>query len=79
MGLGAEDFAYMCQQVPGAMIMMGAAIPDGIKRNHHTNIFDIDERSLPIGVAILAETTRRFLAGEVTLPNDPGQGNVDLS
>jgi amidohydrolase len=68
-GLGAEDFAYMCQKAPGAMIMVGAAPPDGIQRAHHTNIFDLDERVLPIGAAILAETARRFLAGEVSLPN----------
>jgi len=66
-GLGAEDFAFMCETVPGAMIRVGAAIPDGIKRPHHTNIFDIDERALPIGAAILAETARRFLAGQVSL------------
>jgi amidohydrolase len=66
-GMGAEDFAYMCQKAPGAMIIIGAAIPDEITRNHHTNIFDIDEQSLPIGAAILAETTRRFLAGELSL------------
>jgi amidohydrolase len=69
MGMGAEDFAYMCQEAPGAMIMVGAATPDGVTRNHHTNIFDIDERALPIGAAILAETARRFLAGEVSLSN----------
>lgn len=65
--MGAEDFAYMCQKAPGAMFMLGAALPDGIERAHHTNIFDIDERVLPIGAAILAETARRFLAGEVQL------------
>jgi amidohydrolase len=65
--MGGEDFAYMCQQAPGAMIMVGAAMPDGVERNHHTNIFDIDERALPIGAAILAETTRRFLTGELSL------------
>jgi amidohydrolase len=68
-GMGAEDFAYMCQKAPGAMIMAGAAIDDGVERNHHSNIFDIDERVLPIGAAILAETARRFLAGEVSLPD----------
>jgi metal-dependent amidase/aminoacylase/carboxypeptidase family protein len=30
---------------------------------HHPPVFDIDERALPVGVAILAETARRFLAG----------------
>jgi len=66
--MGAEDFAYMSQHVPGAMIMIGAALPDGLERNHHTNIFDIDERALVYGAAILAETARRFLAGEISLP-----------
>ncbi|MFN8457381.1 MAG: amidohydrolase [Anaerolineae bacterium] len=65
-GMGAEDFAYMCQKAPGAMIMVGAALAGPI-RQHHTNIFDIDETILPIGAAILAETARRFLVGEVSL------------
>jgi amidohydrolase len=67
MGMGAEDFAYMCQEAPGAMFMLGAAIPNDVFRNHHTNIFDIDESVLPIGAAILAETAQRFLAGELQL------------
>jgi hypothetical protein len=32
---------------------------------YNTPVFDIDERALPVGAAILAETARRFLAGEV--------------
>jgi amidohydrolase len=63
-GMGAEDFAYMAQQAPGAMFMLGAALPDDVKRAHHTPIFNIDERVLPLGAAILAETARRFLRGE---------------
>jgi amidohydrolase len=66
-GLGAEDFSYMCQQAPGAMLMLGAAIDDGVVRGHHTPIFDIDERCLPVGSAILAETALRFLKGEAKL------------
>ena len=68
LGMGAEDFAYLCQQAPGAMIMVGAAIPDGVTRAHHTNTFDLDERVLPIGAAILAETARRLLTGQLSLP-----------
>ena len=64
-GMGAEDFAYMTQQAKGAMFMLGAATPDGITRNHHTDIFDIDERVLPVGAAVLAETARRFVSGEL--------------
>lgn len=69
-GMGAEDFAYMCQKAPGAMFMLGAAVPDGMLRAHHTNMFDIDEAALPIGAAILAETARRFLAGDLHLGAD---------
>lgn len=68
LGMGAEDFAYLCQQAPGAMIMVGAAIPDGVTRAHHTNTFDLDERVLPIGAAILAETAHRLLTGQLSLP-----------
>ena len=67
MGMGAEDFAYMCQKAPGAMFLLGAALPDGIERAHHTNIFDIDENVLPLGAAVLAETARRFLQGDLKL------------
>ncbi|NTU83732.1 MAG: amidohydrolase [Chloroflexales bacterium] len=66
-GLGAEDFSYMCQRAPGAMLMLGAALGDGVVRAHHTPIFDIDERCLPVGAAILAETAARFLHGTVRL------------
>ncbi len=62
-GMGAEDFAYMAQEAPGAMFMLGAATGDGVVRNHHTDIFDIDESVLPTGAAILAETARRFVSG----------------
>ena len=65
-GMGAEDFAYMTDRVPGAMFHLGAAVGD-MPRAHHTPVFDIDERCLPVGAAILAETARRFLAGEVEL------------
>lgn len=65
-GMGAEDFAYMAQKAPGAMFMLGAATPDGVVRNHHMDNFDIDENVLPLGAAMLAETARRFVAGELT-------------
>lgn len=60
-GMGAEDFAYMQQLVPGTMMMIGAEVGD-INRPHHTPVFDIDERAMPLGAAILAETVRRYLS-----------------
>jgi amidohydrolase len=64
-GMGAEDFAYMAEQAKGAMFMLGAALDDDALRNHHTDIFDIDESVLPLGAAILAETAVRFVTGRV--------------
>jgi amidohydrolase len=64
-GMGAEDFAYMTQKAKGAMFMLGAAVPGDLVRNHHTDIFDIDESVLPLGAAILAETARRFVTGQL--------------
>jgi amidohydrolase len=63
-GMGSEDFAYMAQAVRGTMFFLGGAIADGLAHNHHTDTFDIDERALPIGAAVLAETVRRFVCGE---------------
>ncbi len=63
--MGAEDFAYMCERVPGAMAMIGAQLADGVRRPHHAPNFDIDERVLPLGTAVLAETALRFLRGEL--------------
>lgn len=64
-GMGAEDFAYMTQKAKGAMFMLGAAMPDGPVRHHHTPIFDIDEGVLAPGAAVLAETARRFVTGKL--------------
>jgi amidohydrolase len=63
-GMGAEDFAYMTQKARGAMFMLGAA-PNGPARHHHTSSFDIDEAVLAPAAAVLAETARRFVTGQL--------------
>ncbi|GAB4435556.1 MAG: M20 family metallopeptidase [Chloroflexi bacterium OHK40] len=63
-GMAGEDFAYMCREAPGAMIGLGAMLDDGVHRGHHTPYFDIDERCLPIGAALVAEAAVRFLKGD---------------
>ena len=67
-GLGGEDFSHMTYRVPGSMFFLGCAYPDGIKRDLHTPIFDIDESCLPIGTAILTQTILSFLLGNAQLP-----------
>jgi amidohydrolase len=58
--LGAEDFGFFSALAPGAMFSLGCQI-DGDQRKAHSPTFDIDERCLPIGTAILAETALRLL------------------
>jgi len=60
--LGAEDFGEFMKHAPGAMFTLGTQ-----KQGHenyllHHPKFDLDERALPIGTALLVETAKRFLA-----------------
>ena len=62
--LGAEDFGEFLKHAPGAMFTLGTQ-----KQGHenyllHHPKFDLDERALPIGTAMLVETARRFLEQE---------------
>jgi len=62
--LGAEDFGEFLKHAPGAMFTLGTQ-----KQGHenyllHHPKFDLDERALPIGTAMLVETARRFLGQE---------------
>ncbi|MEK6752394.1 MAG: M20 family metallopeptidase [Chloroflexota bacterium] len=59
--LGAEDFGSFMAHAPGAMYTIGVQ-----KKGHedyllHHPKFDLDERALPIGTAMLVETAKRFL------------------
>lgn len=59
--MGGEDFCYFSEQVPGCFVWVGGATPGEVRRKHHHPLFDVDERCLPIGAALLAETAIRFL------------------
>jgi amidohydrolase len=59
-GLGAEDFGCFSELVPGAMFYLGCMI-EGNEREHHNSRFDVNERCLSIGAAILTETALRYL------------------
>jgi amidohydrolase len=61
--MGGEDFSYFAREAPGCFFYMGSATPGAPRRLHHHPRFDIDERCLPLGAALLAETAVRFLAG----------------
>jgi amidohydrolase len=60
-GLGAEDFGCFSEVAPGAMFSLGCRI-EGDERIVHHPRFDIDERCLPVGAALLAESALRLMS-----------------
>jgi amidohydrolase len=62
--LGAEDFGSFMEHAPGAMFTLGTQKEGHEEFLLHHPKFDIDERAMPIGTAILAETAIRFLKQE---------------
>jgi amidohydrolase len=59
--LGAEDFGEFMKHTPGAMFTLGTKKAGHEEYLLHHPKFDIDERAMPIGTAMLVETTMRFL------------------
>jgi amidohydrolase len=64
--MGAEDFSYVLERVPGAMAWLGAC-PPGLDPEtapaNHSNLVVFDEEPLPAGVALYAQMAMRALAG----------------
>ncbi len=58
--LGAEDFGEFMKHAPGAMFTLGTQKKGHENYQLHHPKFDLDERALPIGTAVLVETTKRF-------------------
>jgi hippurate hydrolase len=59
--MGSEDFAYMLQACPGALIRLGNGPADG-GRGLHSPHYDFNDANLPYGVAFWSRLTERFLA-----------------
>jgi amidohydrolase len=59
--LGAEDFGEFMKHAPGAMFTLGVQKQGHAEYLLHHPRFDLDERALPIGAAMLVETAKRFL------------------
>lgn len=61
---GGEDFSAVLAQVPGNYFFIGARDnARGLNAPHHNPRFDIDERCMPEGVAILCDAAVRCLKG----------------
>jgi amidohydrolase len=59
--LGAEDFGSFMKHAPGAMFTLGVQKQGHEEYPLHHPKFDLDERALPLGTAVLVETALRFL------------------
>ena len=57
--MGAEDFAYYVEKIPGAMFRLGT----GCEFLLHTPKYDYGDAPLAPGIVMMVETARRFLAG----------------
>ncbi|AGK98915.1 M20 metallopeptidase family protein [Clostridium pasteurianum] len=56
-----EDFVFYSQIVPSAFMSLGVGFLNKKKFSLHNANFDLDERALPIGAALLANTAINFL------------------
>jgi amidohydrolase len=64
--MGAEDFSYVLQKIPGAMAFLGS-VPEGTDPEtvpqNHSNLVVFDEEAMPVGVALYAAVALRHLGG----------------
>ena len=67
--MGAEDFSYVLQRVPGALAFLGAT-PPGMDPRHaepnHSNRVVFDEDAMATGIAVYSQVALEHLAGSGT-------------
>jgi hippurate hydrolase len=64
--MGAEDFSYILQRVPGAMAFLGTRPPGVAPADvapNHSNRMVLDESAMATGVGLYAATALHRLAG----------------
>jgi amidohydrolase len=64
--MGAEDFSYVLEEVPGAMAFVGARPPEvdpATAPMNHSNKVVFDESAMAAGIATYVGVARRFLSG----------------
>jgi len=72
--LGVEDFAFYVSRVPGAFYALGVRDPEQREIHPvHNELFDVDERAIPVGVALQVLNALSILAGGVAAES-PGAG-----
>jgi amidohydrolase len=72
--LGSEDFSWFIQDLPGAMIRLGAALPDRTV-DLHSATFDIDESAIETGVLVGTAALLRMLEPDAPVESISDRGS----
>jgi amidohydrolase len=65
--MGAEDFAYYLEKIPGAFFRLGTGNEEkGIIHPYHSSLFDIDEEVLPFGMEMFVRIIDQYLELTIT-------------
>ena len=66
--MGAEDFSYFLERVPGAFFFAGSKnVERGLVWGHHHPRFDVDEEFMVYGMEIMGRTVLRYLNGKESM------------
>jgi amidohydrolase len=61
--MGGEDFSWYLDHAPGAMVRIGST-SEGNGPGLHSNVFDVDERVIPLAVNLFSRVAFSYLAGK---------------
>lgn len=59
--MGGDDFSHYLEHVPGCYAWLGERVPGRPMRPWHHPAYDVDDRVIPIGAAVLARVALDFL------------------
>jgi hippurate hydrolase len=65
--MGAEDFSYVLDEIPGTMMFLGGTPPGRDPRTapaNHSNLVVFDEAAMPLGVELYAQMALRRLGAD---------------
>jgi amidohydrolase len=65
--LGGDDFAWYLQRVPGCYVFVGERVQGRDPYGWHDAAYDLDERSLPVGSAVLAAIAEGLASNHASL------------
>jgi hippurate hydrolase len=66
--MGSEDFSYVLQRIPGAMVWLGSRPDEGPVHPNHSNRMRLNEAALTTGIAMHAAVALRYLDRAPTRP-----------